>query len=105
MEKAGVLEGVRARKRGKRHGQGHFHKLVGIGIALVGFFWLAKQAGWIPVEEGGSPVFWPIVAIAIGLAIIYRAGKRREEKRRREGRLSPRAIGAWAYEIICRSTS
>jgi hypothetical protein len=80
MERTGVLHGIKATKRAKSHRHGHFHKLVGVGIALMGFFWFGNLAGWIPVDEGGSPLFWPVVTVAIGVGIILRAGKRRGTK-------------------------
>ena len=49
------------------------HKIIGAVIAITGFFWLAKKAGWIPVAEGGSPIFWPAVTIAAGVAIVLLA--------------------------------
>ena len=50
--------------------QGNGHKLVGILLATIGFFWLANKAGWIPVSEGGSVIFWPLVTIGLGLSIL-----------------------------------
>ena len=40
---------------------------------MVGFFWLAKKVGWIPVAVGGQAIFWPIVTIAGGIAIFLSA--------------------------------
>jgi hypothetical protein len=56
-----------------RHGQ--WHKLLGILLAVVGFFWLAKKVGWIPVAAGGSVIFWPVITILLGLWFVF--GKRR----------------------------
>ena len=41
--------------------QGRWHKLSGILLAVLGFFWLAKKVGWIPVAAGGSVIFWPVL--------------------------------------------
>jgi hypothetical protein len=60
-----------------RHG--HWHKLTGILLALVGFFWLAKEVGWIPVAAGGSVIFWPLLTIMLGLWFAF--GKRRVKAR------------------------
>ena len=78
LKEQAFLNGVRSRKRGKRERHGHFHKLLGVAIALMGFFWFANKAGWIPAEDGGSPLFWPAVTMAVGVGIIFLAGKRRE---------------------------
>ena len=48
-----------------RHG--HWHKLSGILLTVVGLFWLAKKVGWIPVATGGSVIFWPLLTIMVGL--------------------------------------
>ena len=58
------------RKGNRRKG----HTITGAVIAIIGFFWLAKKVGWIPVAAGGSPVFWPTVTIAAGVAIVLLAG-------------------------------
>jgi len=50
---------------------GRIHTLLGGGIAAFGLFWLAHKLGWIPANAGGSQVFWPIIAIAVGLWIVY----------------------------------
>jgi hypothetical protein len=52
------------------------HTTVGVALAIIGFFWLAKKVGWIPVAAGGSTVFWPAVTIAVGIAIIVSARRR-----------------------------
>lgn len=51
--------------------QGHWYKLFGILLAVVGFFWLAKKVGWIPVAAGGSVIFWPILTILLGLWLAF----------------------------------
>jgi hypothetical protein len=53
----------------------HWHKLSGILLAVVGFFWLAKKVGWIPVAAGGSVIIWPVITIVFGLWFAF--GKRR----------------------------
>ena len=52
-----------------RHG--HWHKLSGILLAVIGFFWFASKIGWIPVEEGGSVIFWPVLTIVLGLWLAF----------------------------------
>lgn len=56
------------------------HKIIGAVIAIVGFFWLAKKIGWIPVAAGGSVVFWPVITIAAGVAIFLSASRNRKEE-------------------------
>ncbi len=58
-------------KSHEQHRKGRFHKLAGIAVSVVGVFWLAKKAGWIPVVAGGSQVFWPILTIALGLMLVF----------------------------------
>lgn len=53
---------------GKR---GRWHKLTGVLLAVIGFFWLAKKAGWMPTEHSHSAIFWPIVVMAIGLFVFF----------------------------------
>jgi hypothetical protein len=60
-----------------RHG--HWHKLSGILLAVVGLFWLAKKVGWIPVAAGGSFILWPVLTIMLGLWIAF--SKRRAKAR------------------------
>lgn len=63
----------------ERHRDGH--KIVGLLMAGVGFFWLAKKAGWIPVAAGGSGIFWPVVTIGAGLFMILAPRHRRKRNR------------------------
>jgi len=49
------------------------HTILGVGLATLGFFWLAKKLGWIPIVAGGPAVFWPAVSIAVGITIILSA--------------------------------
>ena len=58
------------------HRRGMGQKIAGIVLSVAGFFWLAKKAGWIPVDHSHPSVLWPIVVIAIGLLVIFRAGHR-----------------------------
>jgi hypothetical protein len=55
------------------------HKLVGICLALIGFFWFAKNVGWIPVAAGGSAIFWPAVLFIFGVFIIVGKSNRRKK--------------------------
>jgi hypothetical protein len=57
----------------------HWHKLSGILLAVVGFFWLANKVGWIPVAAGGPVIFWPALTIMIGLWFAF--GKHRAKAR------------------------
>ena len=52
-----------------RHGQ--WHKLSGMLLAVIGFFWFASKIGWIPVEAGGSVIFWPVLTILLGLWVAF----------------------------------
>jgi hypothetical protein len=56
-------------KRNRKKG----HTITGAVIAIVGFFWLAKKVGWIPVAAGGSQIFWPITTIAVGIVLLLSA--------------------------------
>jgi hypothetical protein len=76
-----VTEILRTNSKGhSRHG--NWHKLSGILIAVVGFFWLAKKVGWIPVAAGGSGIFWPVLTIMLGLWFAFgtRRVKARDQK-------------------------
>ncbi len=55
------------------------HNLIGIILALIGFFWFAKKIGWIPVAVGGSAIFWPAVVIALGVFMIVGTRNRRKK--------------------------
>ncbi len=55
------------------------HKLMGISLALIGFFWFAKNVGWIPVAAGGSAIFWPAALFIFGVFIIVGTGHRRKK--------------------------
>jgi len=56
------------------------HTIIGVALAVIGFFWLSKKVGWIPATVGGSAFFWPAVTIAVGIIIILSA-KRRHTRR------------------------
>jgi len=51
--------------------RGGVRKLVGILLAVMGFFWLAHKAGWVPADHGHPAIFWPIVVIAVGLFMLF----------------------------------
>ena len=55
------------------------HNLIGIIIALIGFFWFAKNVGWIPAAEGGTTIFWPAVLFIFGVFIISGTSHRRKK--------------------------
>ena len=54
------------------HRRGQGHRLFGLTLSAVGFFWLAKKIGWIPVPEGGLAIFWPVAVFILGLFIALR---------------------------------
>ena len=54
------------------HSRGIGHRLFGFTLSAVGFFWLAKKFGWIPVAEDGLAIFWPFTVIILGLSIALR---------------------------------
>ena len=58
-----------------RHGQ--WHKLTGILIAVIGFFWVAKKVGWIPVAAGGSVSIWPVLTILVGIWLAFGSHRRK----------------------------
>jgi hypothetical protein len=64
-------------KGGAKNTKGH--KLIGISLALIGFFWFAKKVGWIPVAAGGSAIFWPAVLFLFGVFILVGTGHRRKK--------------------------
>ena len=53
---------------GYRRGQIHF--FIGTFLAIMGFFWLSKKAGWIPTEMHDASLFWPIVVLAVGVMLL-----------------------------------
>ena len=76
------MEQVRGNTPGEGPQRGRWRKIAGIALAMVGFFWLAKRAGWMPMEHGHPTVFWPLVVVAVGLLLSFgrdhRAGRRIE---------------------------
>jgi hypothetical protein len=72
------------KKSNVKRGKGH--KIFGGLLLVMGFFWLARKAGWMshdtswmPHEANGSPIFWPLIVIAIGLLIIFGLGGREKK--------------------------
>ena len=61
-------------KRNRKKG----HQITGAVIAIIGFFWLAKKVGWIPVAAGGSAIFWPVIIIIAGIAIFLSSRNNRK---------------------------
>ncbi len=55
--------------KGFRRGRGR--TLVGAFLAIMGFFWMSKKAGWIPTEMHDASLFWPIVVMAIGVILLF----------------------------------
>ncbi len=63
--------------------RGHGRTLVGAFMAIMGFFWLSKKAGWIPTEMHDASLFWPIVVLVIGvMLLISRHARTRYEGQR-----------------------
>jgi hypothetical protein len=56
-----------------------WHKLSGVVLSMVGFFWLAKKVGWIPVAAGGPVIIWLVLTIMLGLWLAF--GKQRANAR------------------------
>ncbi len=54
-----------ARKRGG------LRRIAGIALSVIGLFWLAHKAGWIPAEHGHTAIVWPVIVIAVGLFLIF----------------------------------
>jgi len=61
-------DGAPMKNEGRRGGM---HRLFGAVVAVVGSFWLAHKAGWIPIEHSHSAIFWPLVVIAAGLFLLF----------------------------------
>jgi len=61
-------DGVPMKSEGRRGGMRRFF---GIMVAMIGSFWLAHKAGWIPSEHSHSAIFWPLVVIAAGLFLLF----------------------------------
>jgi len=47
--------------------RGRGQRLTGILLSLLGFFWLAKKAGWMPIASG---TFWPILLLGVGILMV-----------------------------------
>lgn len=60
----------------KANGKGH--KVTGMALSIVGFFWFAKKIGWIPAAAGGAGLFWPSVTIAAGLFMLIAINRHRK---------------------------
>ncbi len=56
------------------------HKLTGMALSIVGFFWLAKKIGWIPATVSGASIFWPSVTIAAGLFLLIAINRHRDRE-------------------------
>ena len=53
----------------RRRGQIRF--FIGAFLAIMGFFWLSKKAGWFPCETHNSSLFWPIVVLVVGAVLLF----------------------------------
>jgi apolipoprotein N-acyltransferase len=51
--------------------RGGLRKIAGALLAIIGLYWLAHKAGWMPAEPGHAAIFLPIVVIAIGLFMFF----------------------------------
>ncbi|MGE0827118.1 MAG: hypothetical protein AB7G75_31765 [Candidatus Binatia bacterium] len=60
----------------RRRGRGH--QLTGGFLVLLGGFWFARKAGWIPVSAEGFPFFWPLLTLGLGLSLWLRGVRRTE---------------------------
>jgi hypothetical protein len=58
------------------------HRLIGVALSILGFFWLAKKVGWIPMTVSGLTIFWPIVIIVLGVFIILHADNEKSRDRK-----------------------
>lgn len=61
---------------------GNGHRLTGLVLLVTGFFWLAHKAGWIPVHEGGSVLFWPLMTLIAGAVLLCLPRRNKEEGER-----------------------
>ncbi len=55
--------------KGYRHGHGR--SIVGAFLAIMGFFWMSKKAGWIPTEMHEASLFWPIIVMVVGIVMVF----------------------------------
>jgi hypothetical protein len=63
--------------KGGRRREG-LRKLSGILLSVIGILWLAKKAGWMPIEHNHAAVFWPMVVIAAGLFMLFGSAHKRK---------------------------
>jgi len=49
----------------------------GLATAGVALFWLASKAGWL--GAGSSGVFWPVLALGLGLAMALGGSRHRQQ--------------------------
>jgi len=64
------IETENAQRTGERR-RGGLRKLVGLLLAAIGFCWLAKEVGWIPVEHGHLAIFWPVALFTAGMLTFF----------------------------------
>ena len=72
MKELDIRKNETGHLRAKRKG----HHVVGVAI-----FWLAKNAGWIPVAVGSASIFWPVALMATGtfMLIVKKNHHRKKE--------------------------
>jgi len=66
-----------------RGDRGRGRKIAGITLVVLGLFWFAHKAGWIPAHGDGPALFWPLLTIllGVGLLVFGRAKAGRQEER------------------------
>lgn len=62
-------------RKGKGHAKGGGRFYLGLAISAIALCWLAKKLGWLGM--GSSGVFWPLVAIGLGLGMAVTGSRHR----------------------------
>lgn len=62
------------------HKRGQIRFIIGVFLAVMGYFWLSKRAGWFPCETHNTSLLWPIVVMTVGVILLFgRYAKDRRE--------------------------